>query len=120
MNLMQLLRKFKLFTSLFLLTVFIAFSGFQLQGSLSEQYRRIGDKIEINQIICAYSSEYLTSPTLDRVNFQVLSIIKTFFENTSPSNVSQPIVKYSHHLNANGLYTAERSISLEKICKLQI
>jgi len=117
---MSLIRKLRCCSSLFLLVVFFEFSGFPVHASVSEQYQKIREEIEFSQIIQACPSEYLAAPTVERVHIQVLSIVKTSFDN--PSFYNTGISKISLRLlrGCTHLSKADPSDRLDKICKLQI
>jgi hypothetical protein len=117
---LKFLRKYQFFTSLFLLATLTAFSGFHVQAAFSEEYSEIGNKVEFNRIIQICSTEYLTAPTIDRVQLQVLHMIKTFFDSPSFFGIDPLKNDLTLHGICSGLYPVELSPPLDKICKLQI
>jgi hypothetical protein len=117
---MNLIRKLRRWSSLFLLVVFFEFSGFPVHASISEQYKEIREEIEFSQIIQACPSEYMVTPIVERVHIPVLSIVKTSCDNPSFNNPGISKISLTLFRGCTHLSKADPSDRLDKICKLQI
>ena len=117
---MTFIRKSRLFTSLLLLAVFVAFVGFPVPVSFFEQYKKIGGKIEFIRVIHACPSEYIPNQNLDRVPHHGFPVIKYFFGKPAFSTRGIPKINAICKVNCPQKYITIRSNSLERMCKLQI
>lgn len=116
---MEILRKYRLISTFFVLVVFLSFSGYTVQSSLVRESHHITGNL-IFTSIQACSGEYLSS-NFDRLNpVHLMNIVKFFPERTNDQESGNLGLSRSGRYSFNSVTGSPRDNLLSRICKFQI
>ncbi|MCK9218962.1 MAG: hypothetical protein M0P47_02795 [Bacteroidales bacterium] len=115
---MELFRKFRAFSGMFMLVVLLSFTGYTFPALFLHQNIEQKDRIELTQL-CSGHPEFLIRNT-NQVTLQIFPYTKAFTEKPSFCDPCKSTGSLSVVVNSSRLFCLISYPQLEEICKLQI